>query len=139
MPMTRGRESARLALHNAEASLHKGDERAAEAWLLAALDESAEWLGHLDPGYRLWPQWRRFRGACRGSAVTSFPRLVWAGALRRSVVSAERAFEELEAVVADRSERPGLGAPLAVALEDLLDQVWRSEREWDFDNRIWRG
>ena len=44
MVLSRGHETARLALHNAEAGLRTGDHEAVSAWLRAALQESRTWL-----------------------------------------------------------------------------------------------
>lgn len=135
MVLSRGHETARLALHNAEAGLRTGDHEAACAWLRAAGQECEAWLREIDPAFRSWPQWARFRAACCQHPDPYDHRLGWRDGLQRSVVEARRAFEELE-VVAQRYEPENLESRLAVALEDIFDQVWASEREWDFDDRL---
>ena len=133
--MIEPRDRVELALTNAAAALERGQRPAATAWLLAAADECGSWLREQAPDAVRWPSTRAFMTACLvGVQQGRVP--YWRDRLPRAVREARAAFsvviDELAAVEAP----PGMEAAVAVALEDLLDTVWRCEAEWRFDDRL---
>lgn len=122
------------ALLAAGVQADRGD--AAAVWRLLRLAESEarRELCSVDTWFSIWSEWGRFADACAdlGWARWLPVRLV----LRSRVVAARQAFAELLPKALRTCATWGDEAGLADAFEDLLDQVWRCEREWRLDDRI---
>lgn len=133
--MIEPRTRVELALSNAAAALDRGQRPAATAWLLAAADECGTWLRAQAPEAVGWPSTRAFMSACM-TGVQQGRVPYWRDRLPRAIREAQAAFsvviDELEATNAPS----GIEGELAVALEDLLDTVWRCEADWRLDARL---
>lgn len=127
-----------LALSNAVVALERGQRPAATAWLLAAADECRVWLRLTAPESSSWPSTRAFMTACfKAARQGRTPH--WHDQLPRAIREAQAAYATM---VADLTAATAATAPsrveatIATCFEDLLDTVWRCEREWRFDDRL---
>ncbi len=82
-------------------------------------------------------EWRLFEAACFvPQGQVPLVMRIEGPALVRRIQSARQCFAQLNvAVQAARSGAQSV-AEVATSFESLLDQVWRSEREWAFDDRL---
>lgn len=99
-----------------------------------ARTEARRDLEALDRWFIVWPEWSRFEDAC---ALQGWARwLPVAAVLRRGIDSVYPAFVELLAKAERTCFAPSSASSLGDALEDLLVEVWRCERDWRLDDRI---
>lgn len=123
-----------VSLLAADLQASAGDGDAVIRLLALARAEARRDLAALDRWFLVWPEWTRFEERCH---LAGWARWVPIGALlRRRVESACLAFVQLlakaERTCSDVAPEPNLGD----ALEDLLVEVWRCERDWRLDDRI---
>ena len=116
----------------------RGDRARAIRLLHDARCECERWLRRVRPDALRWPAWHDFESACNPAPGPSAR--FGADPLARAPLDALRHLERIGAGLRRLElDAEGPQADLGQALEDLLDQVWLSEREWRLDDRIALG
>ena len=125
---------AEVSLLAAGVQAENGEGESVRRLLRLAETEARRELRALDGWFVVWPEWARFSDACDVEGWAS--RLPFRRVLRHRVADARQAFTDLLGRAQRLYRRASAGAGLGDALEDLLVQVWRCEREWRLDDRI---
>ena len=131
-------DEARRLLWCAQLAVRTGDEAVGRKLMAEAATRCQARLLQLGVSLERWADWRLFERAC---GLRSTGGIAWAWRRPRLEVDTaiDSALSALDAMSITLEEAAGgwsHSADLADSLEDLLDQVWRCEREWDFDDRL---